>query len=144
MYKTLTIKNGSTNVLVATTNPDADPEAIVIIEVEGWEEEIVTIETEPKLIGAGSYIVAERVEQKDIGFTFNLVSGVRNNANALKSLALSFTNLTFQVQYFNDGSTSALGTEVLNGKLTSVDIPNGYKDWGNIQIQAVCVNPIKV
>lgn len=144
MYKTLTIKNGSTTVLTATTNPQAEYNAIVITEEEGWDQfSNFTVETEPKLIGAGSYIVAERVGEREIGFTFNLLNNVRNTYNSLESLALSFTSLTFQMQYFNDGSSSAVDTKTLTGKLTSIDIPEGFKDWGSVQITAICPNPIK-
>lgn len=144
MYKTLTIKNGLTTVLTATTNPQAEYNAIAIIDEQGWDGfSNFTVETEPKLVGAGSYVVAERIGEREISFTFNLLNNVRNTYNTFETLALNFTNLTFQMQYFNDGTSTVVDTKTLNGKLTSIDIPEGFKDWGNIQITAICPNPIK-
>lgn len=144
MYKTLTINNGLTTVLTATTNPSADPEAVVIIDETGWDGfSNISVETEPKLIGAGSYIVAEKIGDREIGFTFNLLNNVRTLANSLESLMFGFADLTFQMEYFNEGSSTVVETKTLNGKLTSLDIPRGFRDWGDIQITALCPNPIK-
>lgn len=140
MYKTLTIKNGSTNIVTATTNPKADINANILTESD-MEEVNATIETEPKLIGNGSYIVSERIDERDLNFTINVISNVRSVMNSLKSQQFNFSELTFQMQYFNNNSSSPFETVTLKGKITKLAAPRGYNDWGDIEISALCVEP---
>lgn len=142
MYKLFLINGFNTEILMSATDiyktfPEGLSTQNVLVSESGWDDvNNVEIETVPKLNGGGSYIVSERIGEKEFSVEINIPSSFETVYSNLKKDLLNFNTIGCAYYIFNDNGTQISG-EILNGgritslKKTQAKINQG---WGTVLI----------
>lgn len=113
----------------------------VLTNLEGWDTYAnIEIKTEPKMIGAGSYVISTHVGEREITFTAAVES---TNPKAIRNtFAAKLGNtVTMTRRYFTDGVETY--KEIMTGYVTSVTGWDRINDHANLAVTVKCVNPYK-
>lgn len=143
MRQRFVIKNGSTVILDSWNKVVSGSENI--FEAQGWDgNPEVLIETAPKMVGNGSYILSKRLGNKEFTVNFNILNSHYTALRNLENLSLNFTELTFERSFYNnDTTTTASRVETLKGYITTFNSELYREKWGNLTILVLCTNPVK-
>lgn len=114
---------------------------VVISSNEGWYDTLVDIQTVPKMLGHGSYIISEQVAEKVIIAIFSVkgpISVARKYWTDITNVMLS-NNKTITVKNtITNGATTT--TETLTGNIRSIK-PKPAANESTIEVEIVCPNP---
>lgn len=142
MKQVLNINNGATLVLSATTKPKSFADN-VLSEALNWSDPTITIETAPKLIGAGSYKIASSIPERSVEITINYVGNWKPIFRTLTSLALAETTVTL-TKITTETGDNTTETQVLSGQITNVTKTTAKETWADIKLTVLCFNPTPV
>lgn len=116
---------------------------VVVTDVEGWLDATKEVNTAPKMIGEGSYIIGERVGEITITATFSIaleLSEARTIWTRLLNNCLTKGSSVTMIDSKDNGGT--VSTEKLVGSITSVKpIPGAWHT--TIAVTVLCTNPRK-
>jgi hypothetical protein len=141
MKQVLTITNGVTPVLVATTQINLIDDIVLVN--TNWDLTTITIETAPKLIGEGSYEISTSVPERVLEITLNSIGNWTLTQRALTTLAIAKTELTF-TKVKTETADNKTETQVLKGKITSIAPDQAFDNWADIKLTILCKDPTPV
>lgn len=139
--RTLTINVGATNLFNGFEYYTGIDNAEYITELEGWDDfAAIEINTEPKLIGQGSYIISERIGERDLSIEISLANetDIKTYLNKVKSVMFAFSILELTRTYVLNGVENR--KEQLKGKISTVTWAR-TETTATITIGVKCYNP---
>lgn len=145
-YRSVELLNSGAAVFTAYEHYKSDA-VNFLTSMSGWDDTSnVEIETEPKLTGAGSYIISQRVAEREIEIEFShLPTGSGDPkvlANTLRGLMMNFTPLDINRTY-REGPSTIKRREVITGaKIIGVKVER-VDQHTTITISLLTANPLK-
>lgn len=136
--QTLQILDGTTLVLEAKTMTSSMADK-VLMDVAGWDDFNMQIQTVPKLVGNGSYIISRDIGEREVGITFNFIGDWKALRRQLTALAIASKEMTLVLAVTDSANVTI--KETLKGEIFKIAPVRATREWADLQIHLTCPNP---
>lgn len=135
----LQMLDGTTVILEAKTKTSNMVDK-VLMEVTGWDDFSMQIQTAPKLVGSGSYIISRDIGEREVTITFNMIGDWKALRRQLTALAIASKEITLVLSVTD--STNKTIKETLKGEIFKIAPARATREWADLKIHLICPNPI--